>query len=105
MKAVNCIKKLVNQKKEFLNLKKNLSIFLFDWNSILLFSYLNISAERQDENICCIIGNEGIRREISIQNKSKGTGAPHEWKGMCLTQNRLDSHNALNEGDAGRDYR
>src|SRR6476469_10932161 len=101
MKAVNCIKKLVNQKKEFLNLKKNLSIFLFDWNSILLFSYLNISAERQDENICCIIGNEGIRREISIQNKSKGTGAPHEWKGMCLTQNRLDSHNALNEGDAG----
>jgi len=78
MKAVNCIKKLVNQKKEFLNLKKNLSIFLFDWNSILLFSYLNISAERQDKNICCIIGNEGIRREISIQNKSKGTGAPHE---------------------------
>ncbi|HRI21152.1 MAG TPA: histidine kinase, partial [Panacibacter sp.] len=62
--------------------------------------YVNVSVRRDEENICCIIDDNGIGRELSKQNKFKGEASTHQSKGVHLTQNRLNLDNLLNERNA-----
>ena len=60
----------------------------------------NVTVNRLDENICCMIDDNGIGREISRQNKFKGEPSTHQSKGVHLTQSRLDLNNLINERSA-----
>ena len=62
--------------------------------------YVNVTVNRLDENICCMIDDNGIGREISRQNKFKGEPSTHQSKGVHLTQSRLDLNNLINERSA-----
>jgi Histidine kinase/Y_Y_Y domain len=56
---------------------------------------LILSIERKGLNICCIIDDDGIGREMSKQIKFRGEPSTHDSKGVHLTQNRLDVDNML----------
>lgn len=61
---------------------------------------LNVSVAKKENDICCIIDDDGIGRELSKQNKFKDGSSAHQSKGMHLTQSRLDLDNLLNERNA-----
>ncbi|MEP6952370.1 MAG: ATP-binding protein [Ginsengibacter sp.] len=61
---------------------------------------VNVSVKKDAGNICCIIDDDGIGREMSKQNKFKGNPSTHQSKGVHLTQSRLDLDNLLNERSA-----
>ncbi len=61
---------------------------------------LQVSILKQDSKILCLVEDDGIGREISMQNKPKGEGSSHESRGVHLTQARLDLDNLLNERKA-----
>lgn len=58
---------------------------------------VNIAVKRIDENVLCIIDDDGIGRETSKQNKFMGGSLDHESKGVHLTQSRIDLDNLLNQ--------
>jgi hypothetical protein len=58
---------------------------------------LTITIERKGEDLCCIIDDNGIGREMSKKNKFRGEPSTHESKGVHLTQNRLDIDNLLSD--------
>jgi Histidine kinase/Y_Y_Y domain len=58
---------------------------------------LIFSVEKRGSDICCIIDDDGIGREMSKQNKFRGEPSTHESKGVHLTQNRLDVDNMLTD--------
>ncbi|MEP7319399.1 MAG: histidine kinase [Panacibacter sp.] len=62
--------------------------------------YVNVMVKKDGENVCCIIDDDGIGREMSKQSKFKGDVSTHESKGVHLTQTRLDLDNLLNERNA-----
>jgi len=63
---------------------------------------IHIKVNRQGEDICCIIDDDGIGREMSMQNKfAKGT--THQSKGVHLTQSRINLNNVLNARNASID--
>ncbi|HVX26233.1 MAG TPA: ATP-binding protein [Parafilimonas sp.] len=61
---------------------------------------LKVNVEKNDGLVTCIIDDDGIGREVSMQNKFKGKTSSHESKGVHLTQIRLNIDNALNERNA-----
>lgn len=61
---------------------------------------VSVSVEQKGDTLCCTIEDNGIGREVSIQNKFKGEPTSHQSKGMQLTQARLDLDNALNKRSA-----
>lgn len=61
---------------------------------------LIVSVEKKDGEIDCIIDDDGIGRETSMQNKFKAGTLFHESKGVHLTQMRLKVDNKLNERNA-----
>lgn len=61
---------------------------------------VNVAVKRENENICCIVDDNGIGRETSMQNKFKGDPSTHQSKGVHLTQSRLDLDSTLNERNA-----
>lgn len=58
---------------------------------------VTVTIEKRENNICCIIDDDGIGREMSQQNKFRGEPSTHQSKGVHLTQSRLDLDNALNQ--------
>ncbi len=62
--------------------------------------YVNVTVKKDKENICCIIDDNGIGREMSKQNKFKSEVLTHQSKGVHLTQSRLDLDNLINERHA-----
>jgi hypothetical protein len=58
---------------------------------------LILSIERKGLDICCIIDDDGIGREMSKQSKFRGEPSTHDSKGVHLTQNRLDVDNMLTD--------
>lgn len=58
---------------------------------------LILSIERNGLDICCIIDDDGIGREMSKQCKFRGEPSMHDSKGVHLTQNRLDVDNMLTD--------
>ncbi len=58
---------------------------------------LIFSVEKRGPDICCIIDDDGVGREMSKQNKFRGEPSTHESKGVHLTQNRLDVDNMLTD--------
>ncbi len=60
---------------------------------------LTVTVEKKDGVIACIVDDDGIGRDMSMQNKFKSE-AFHESKGVRLTQTRLNIDNALNERKA-----
>lgn len=62
--------------------------------------YVNVTVNRQGENICCTIDDNGIGREMSRQHKFTGEPSTHHSKGVRLTQSRLDLDNILNDRNA-----
>jgi anti-sigma regulatory factor (Ser/Thr protein kinase) len=62
--------------------------------------YVNVTVKKENENICCIIDDNGIGIEMSKQNKFKGDTSAHQSRGVHLTQSRLDLDNLLNERKA-----
>jgi signal transduction histidine kinase/DNA-binding response OmpR family regulator/tetratricopeptide (TPR) repeat protein len=62
--------------------------------------YVNVTVKKENENIGCIIDDNGIGREMSKQNKFKGDTSAHQSRGVHLTQSRLDLDNLLNERNA-----
>ncbi len=62
--------------------------------------YVKVTVKKENENICCIIDDNGIGREMSKQNKFKGDTSTHQSRGVHLTQSRLDLDNLLNERNA-----
>jgi hypothetical protein len=61
---------------------------------------LNVTVEKNDGAIDCIVDDDGIGREMSKQNKFSGEPSSHQSKGVHLTQTRLDLDNILNERNA-----
>jgi len=59
---------------------------------------VNITIKGADENVLCIIDDDGIGRETSRHNKFKGE--VHESKGVHLTQSRIDLDNLINQRNA-----
>ncbi|HVE61042.1 MAG TPA: histidine kinase, partial [Chitinophagaceae bacterium] len=62
---------------------------------------LSVTIQKNNDAICCIIDDDGVGREMSQQNKSRGEEpTPHQSKGVHLTQSRLNLDNTLNERNA-----
>jgi len=61
---------------------------------------VNVTVDKTDHAIRCIIDDDGIGREVSKQNKFKGEPSTHQSKGIHLTQSRLDLDNLLNQRNA-----
>jgi LytS/YehU family sensor histidine kinase len=61
---------------------------------------LTIKVSKVNHTISCIIDDDGIGREMSMQNKSDRSPSTHQSKGMRLTQTRLALSNALNQRNA-----
>ncbi len=61
---------------------------------------VNVSVKECDHSICCIIDDDGIGRELSMQNKFLSSTPDHQSKGIHLTQSRLDLDNTLNTRNA-----
>ena len=62
--------------------------------------YINVTVEKKDNCILCIVDDNGIGREHSMNNKIKPHSSMHQSKGVKLTQSRLDLDNALNKRNA-----
>ncbi|MEP6464870.1 MAG: histidine kinase [Parafilimonas sp.] len=58
---------------------------------------VNIIVKRENENVFCIIDDDGIGRETSSLNKFKTGDSTHQSKGVHLTQSRIDLYNILNQ--------
>lgn len=63
---------------------------------------IHITVKRQGEDIRCIIDDDGIGREMSLQNKF-AKGSTHQSKGVHLTQSRINLNNVLNARNASID--
>ena len=61
---------------------------------------LTVNVDKIDNDIRCIVNDNGIGREMSKQNKFKGETSSHQSKGVHLTQARLNLDNLLNERNA-----
>jgi sensor histidine kinase YesM len=61
---------------------------------------INVRVKKADDYIHCIIDDDGIGREVSLQSKLKQPLNGHQSKGVKLTQSRLDLDNALNNRNA-----
>ena len=61
---------------------------------------LNVTLKKENEVVHCIIDDDGVGREISMQNKFKTSETVYESKGVHLTQRRFDLHNLLNDRSA-----
>jgi hypothetical protein len=62
--------------------------------------YVHVSVKKTDEEITCIIDDDGIGRGRSPKNSFHPHDASHQSKGVKLTQSRLDLDNALNHRQA-----
>jgi LytS/YehU family sensor histidine kinase len=60
---------------------------------------VNVTVDKTDHTIQCMIDDTGIGREVSLKNKFVFESS-HESKGVRLTQARLDLNNLLNERNA-----
>ena len=73
------------------------------WHGIMPkegYGSIHVSIEGKENNIVCVIEDDGIGRNVSMQNKSNGAHSTHESKGVRLTQTRLELNNALNKRNA-----
>jgi len=61
---------------------------------------LNVTLKKENDVVRCIIDDDGIGREMSMENKSKNNVTAHQSKGVHLTQKRLDLNNLLNDRNA-----
>lgn len=61
---------------------------------------VNISISKKEDKISCMVEDNGIGREISMQNKFRGATETHQSKGLALTKARLELDNSLNERNA-----
>ena len=61
---------------------------------------LNVTLKKENEVVRCIIDDNGIGREMSMQNKSKTNAAAYQSRGVHLTQRRFDLDNLLNDRNA-----
>jgi hypothetical protein len=59
---------------------------------------VSVTVKQENENIICTVEDDGIGREVSLQNKMQTL--PHQSKGVRLTQQRLTLENSLNERGA-----
>jgi signal transduction histidine kinase/CheY-like chemotaxis protein len=62
---------------------------------------VSVSVVRDGNAVRCIIEDNGIGRERSKQNEFKTGQAPHQSKGICLTQGRLHLDSLLNSRNSG----
>jgi sensor histidine kinase YesM len=62
--------------------------------------YIHVTVEKKDNCILCIVDDNGIGRESSMNNKIRHQSSLHQSKGVKLTQSRLDLDNALNKRNA-----
>jgi len=60
---------------------------------------ITVTVKGEDDEIICIVDDNGIGREMSRMNKP-ATAALHESKGIRLSQTRLDLEKLLNESEA-----
>ena len=58
---------------------------------------LVVDIQKKDKKIYCTIEDDGIGREVSMNNKLKNSMMKHESKGINLTQNRMELDNIMNE--------
>ncbi|CAN5740253.1 hypothetical protein BH10BAC3_BH10BAC3_27740 [soil metagenome] len=61
---------------------------------------LHISVSKQQDKIYCIVEDDGIGRQVSMQNKFTGSSSTHESKGVGLTISRIELSNSLNKRNA-----
>jgi LytS/YehU family sensor histidine kinase len=61
---------------------------------------LHVNISKKEDKIYCVVEDNGIGRELSMQNKFKGTSSTHQSKGVRLTQSRLELNNMLNQRNA-----
>lgn len=62
--------------------------------------HIKVSVEKKGSLIFCTVDDDGIGRELSMNNKFKHPAPTHQSKGVKLTQSRLDLDNALNNRSA-----
>lgn len=61
---------------------------------------LHVTLKKENEVVRCVIDDDGIGREMSMQNKVNVNSTTHQSKGVHLTQRRFDLHNILNHRNA-----
>gem|GEM_PF-580013 len=61
---------------------------------------IHVTVSKKDDKIFCTVEDNGIGREVSMQNKMKGATSTHQSKGVRLTQSRLELSNTLNQRNA-----
>ena len=63
-------------------------------------SMVAVKISKIDNTIYCIIDDDGVGREVSMQNKFNNAQSTHQSKGVSLTQTRLELSNVLNQRNA-----
>ncbi|CAN5511971.1 histidine kinase [soil metagenome] len=61
---------------------------------------LQVTILRNNDTINCIVEDDGIGREASLQNKPNDGSSMHQSRGVPLTQSRLELSNTLNKRNA-----
>jgi sensor histidine kinase YesM len=58
---------------------------------------LQVTLKKENQNVLCIIDDNGVGRKMSKQNEFKLNMTGHQSRGVRLTQTRLDLDNLLND--------
>jgi ligand-binding sensor domain-containing protein/two-component sensor histidine kinase len=61
---------------------------------------IHITISKKEDKIFCIVEDDGIGREVSMQKNLNGSPSAHQSKGVRLTQTRLEISNVLNRRNA-----
>jgi len=59
-----------------------------------------VSISKKEDKIFCIVEDDGIGRDVSMQKRLNGSPSAHQSKGVRLTQTRLELSNILNQRNA-----
>jgi len=61
---------------------------------------IHVTISKKEDKIFCIVEDDGIGRDVSMQKRLNGSPSAHQSKGVRLTQTRLELSNILNQRNA-----
>ena len=61
---------------------------------------IHVTISKKEDKIFCIVEDDGIGRDVSMQKRLNGSPSAHQSKGVRLTQTRLELSNILNQRKA-----
>jgi len=61
---------------------------------------IHVTISMKEDKIFCIVEDDRIGRDVSMQKRLNGSPSAHQSKGVRLTQTRLELSNILNQRNA-----